>query len=501
MAAEVEHISMTYSVDYPVPHFHYSGPVDPGDFDKFAARYFEVVTCSPERLGQDGDNCAVVTMDSPGGNYVEGLMMAEFFRANAIATLVQTGSECHSACAMAFMGGSGRSGDRNVGAYVDRTVEPGGLVGFHAPYFQNELVEQLIVEYGTETVLGSSRDLIADMVENIVQWNVDQQVIAQMIAMGPNEIYGLETPEDLFLARTDLSAAPLIYWNNDPASALRFACANLLASYEGTTPSAVLDRLGNAVFEMDMATGPQGELLTGYRYAQPDAFNAHICAVPTAQSKLNADADIALYAGPGIEGAMRPMHSFFHRPEGWSSMGTGGASAQRILKKGQMTRVFLDPRVAVPAANPLLEAYLLGRNFIGLDAQGTHYLPDAPEIAYPLESLYATGFMEALETGNIRVYVQTGNAQLFPAVRDAIDNPNHELTHSSVSASSFAYSGNYAQTNRHFAWVGFTDGEESGFVRLDVMRPDGAEPDFDDLTMLRDIQCAISFKGLMLNCQ
>lgn len=82
----------------------------------------------------------VVELSSPGGSYVEGLLLAAAFRRAGAATVVKGGAECYSACALAFLGGAeplrdiAVEGDDIPGQPPSRTLEPGGTIGFHAPY-------------------------------------------------------------------------------------------------------------------------------------------------------------------------------------------------------------------------------------------------------------------------------------------------------------------------------------------------------------------------------
>jgi len=105
LAGTVTLQSMQFSAGKPVPHLHYEGEVIEGDLERIAAAVSQYVDCDPKTLPDTGGNCAVITMTSEGGNYVEGLRIAHFFRENAIATWVKTGSYCYSACAFAFLGG------------------------------------------------------------------------------------------------------------------------------------------------------------------------------------------------------------------------------------------------------------------------------------------------------------------------------------------------------------------------------------------------------------
>jgi hypothetical protein len=67
---------------------------------------------------------AVVVLESPGGDLVSGLEIGLSIRELGFDTLVVDGSECASACALAWMAGETRS----MGDHAD--------VGFHAAYIE-----------------------------------------------------------------------------------------------------------------------------------------------------------------------------------------------------------------------------------------------------------------------------------------------------------------------------------------------------------------------------
>jgi hypothetical protein len=72
-----------------------------------------------------------VTLSSPGGSYLEGIRLARLFAETKTSTLVPKGARCYSACAIAFLGG--QEGER-YGVAPARMLQPGGKIGFHAPY-------------------------------------------------------------------------------------------------------------------------------------------------------------------------------------------------------------------------------------------------------------------------------------------------------------------------------------------------------------------------------
>jgi hypothetical protein len=80
---------------------------------------------------REGLSSPTVVLSSPGGSYLEGIRLARLFAETKTSTLVPKGAHCYSACAIAFLGG--QEGER-YGVAPARTLQPGGKIGFHAPY-------------------------------------------------------------------------------------------------------------------------------------------------------------------------------------------------------------------------------------------------------------------------------------------------------------------------------------------------------------------------------
>ena len=72
-----------------------------------------------------------VCLNSPGGNYVEGVKIAKLLVGWGTATVIRDGAKCLSACAIAFMGGSHAD---EGGSIIRRFLHVKGQLGFHAPY-------------------------------------------------------------------------------------------------------------------------------------------------------------------------------------------------------------------------------------------------------------------------------------------------------------------------------------------------------------------------------
>ncbi len=67
-----------------------------------------------------------IYFNSPGGNLGEGIKLGKYFHQNRIKTVIQGESMCASACALAFLGGT----DRNGNKWMSTTTT--SLLGFHS---------------------------------------------------------------------------------------------------------------------------------------------------------------------------------------------------------------------------------------------------------------------------------------------------------------------------------------------------------------------------------
>ena len=74
-------------------------------------------------------------LESGGGSFPGGIALAKVLIENAIATVVEPGKDCLSACAVAFMAGTMGSSNSDGGSRIPyRVMDLTSRVGFHAPY-------------------------------------------------------------------------------------------------------------------------------------------------------------------------------------------------------------------------------------------------------------------------------------------------------------------------------------------------------------------------------
>lgn len=88
----------------------FTGPISEGDAENLVSN---VVARKDVKL---------IIFDSPGGDLVEGIRLAEAIEHLKLDTMILRADECESACAVAFMGG------------IRRIGQIGAKLGIHAPY-------------------------------------------------------------------------------------------------------------------------------------------------------------------------------------------------------------------------------------------------------------------------------------------------------------------------------------------------------------------------------
>jgi len=100
----------------------------------------EIMVGDAERLSKllDKEDVGYLCLNSDGGNYAEALKIIDviFKRGGLVATIVERGDVCLSACAFVFLAGQKHLGD---GVFVPfRFMSVGAKIGFHAPYITAE---------------------------------------------------------------------------------------------------------------------------------------------------------------------------------------------------------------------------------------------------------------------------------------------------------------------------------------------------------------------------
>lgn len=181
-----------------------SGPIASGDLQKLEAT-----------VAGGGSLC----LDSPGGDFLEGLAIAEWLTGRNITTVIPSGASCYSACAVAFMGGS-----EWEEIYMSRRkLHVGGRLGFHAPYlialsktYSGPELEETYTD-GLQAVARMMK-LGAGMGEDGF---IPERVMLKLLAAGPRDLYMVD---DVIKARElgiELIGVPKAKWTT---AALCNAC-------------------------------------------------------------------------------------------------------------------------------------------------------------------------------------------------------------------------------------------------------------------------------------
>ena len=491
LSATISIVSMQYSAAHPVPHLHYEGKTTDGDLDTLKQMYERFVACDLSCSGPAGMPTAVLTMNGPGGSYAEGLALADFLRANHIATVVERGMQCYSACAFAFLGGSAWSSQPGVGTYIDRMVEPGSTVGFHAPYADENAFLQALNDRGAMAAQGDTRNSLALMVKELVKWNVDPEVLFYMVGMGPDDTYNLRAADDLYLARVALPPTPPDSWITDMREAVRNVCARLLAINEKVDPLDVVDRLQTDWIDQIGITEYSGTI-SGYRIGDR-ILEIGLCAITDESATSGGDYEIALYYTPGIAGLNAPGTSFFNRAEGWSSAGTGGNPVKRIIQKGPMNHYFLPMGVDMDALDLPGELEIERNKYVVAEPLAFASLPEGLAIAEEAPQSRISYI------GNVFLFERTGPSKLFddtfsrPALgRTYVDKP--------IGSQGMLREGTYDADGALYTQFGFHDGDSSIVMELVVIPPDGQMPTSEDYAALERVRCSVSWQGMGDTC-
>jgi hypothetical protein len=162
------------------------GVIEIGDYERLKAA---VDRQRESKLGDVPRLC----LNSPGGDYREGLRIAEYLMERSIGTAVAEDAECYSACAIVFMGGT-----FPWKGQLNRYLHARGVLGFHAPYIargQGEggvLVEAEQVRLAFSEGIRSISEFMRLGVGNDVK-RITPELMAEMMAQGPDVFYTVDT--------------------------------------------------------------------------------------------------------------------------------------------------------------------------------------------------------------------------------------------------------------------------------------------------------------------
>ena len=174
-------------------------------------------------------------LNSGGGDFLAGVDLAKMIRKHGIATHILAGTQCLSACALAFLGGSGFSELRPPYEFYRRTMDPGARVGFHAPFLERSTLDQFGKGGDLQGIEGITRYNVTALARFFREFNVSSSVVPDIAQLAQGELFFISTVQDLFLFRVNIPDLDATQFNEEVR--LRAVCRKLLAYRQGRRPT------------------------------------------------------------------------------------------------------------------------------------------------------------------------------------------------------------------------------------------------------------------------
>lgn len=160
-----------------------SGPIEAGDTGRLERSAGK---------GLENGSSLIVSLNSGGGDYREGLKLAEYFLANDIATVVEDGAACLSACAIAFLGGV-RTWEEGI-TFTARSISPRARLGFHAPFLNVE--RRLPSDDEISRAYDKAVKTITDFIRISERLNITPAAAADMMTPQRDQLFYINTMRD-----------------------------------------------------------------------------------------------------------------------------------------------------------------------------------------------------------------------------------------------------------------------------------------------------------------
>lgn len=168
-----------------MPHLRVEGRIEPGDADRLGAMLREEKPDWNVDMFKD----IVVSFDSDGGDFYEGLLIADTISALAATTFVGPGDRCLSSCAIAFLGGSAIV-MRGLPSWPSRFIHVDGVLGFHAPF--SEIPSAIQIPAGTpltdsltqqmaQSFYGQAQAAITEIAGRMSNWQISPDFVFGML--------------------------------------------------------------------------------------------------------------------------------------------------------------------------------------------------------------------------------------------------------------------------------------------------------------------------------
>lgn len=220
MAAEV------HKSDDPECRIDIEGPIELGDLQKIEALKDHLIIDNGEST-----SAAVVCLDSPGGNLVEGLKLARFFLEEGVGTRIRANKECQSVCAIMFMMGNARGSEVS---FLNRRMHVTSILGFHRPYLsidEASLFTSGDVEAAYDIGVGSIYELMS-LANRSTPWHdsrmIEPDLMELMTGTPGSEMFVIRTVEQAIRWQIEVDGLPNLVPARRPH--VMFACENALSS-------------------------------------------------------------------------------------------------------------------------------------------------------------------------------------------------------------------------------------------------------------------------------
>jgi hypothetical protein len=172
------------------------GMIGEGDADKLSA----ALDALPPPSESSRMNVSVC-LNSLGGNYDEALkLITLLLKRTNVATVIDRGAQCFSACAFLFMAGNTqKSEDGELGP--DRTLDVRGTLGFHAPYLTGAPSAEAAQAIGTDVAQATIENFrrgvgaIASLLEIDRRELYPRGLLARALQVDPDHLLYIDTIE------------------------------------------------------------------------------------------------------------------------------------------------------------------------------------------------------------------------------------------------------------------------------------------------------------------
>lgn len=203
-------------------NFRIEGRIQTGLLDEIKKKF------SKEYIGRD-----LVCLDSPGGSFPEALRIADFFKSKPVATKIEAGARCESACALMFMAGNFSYFEGGKSAW--RVLHPRGRLGFHAPHLP--LRAESYPKEEVENAWNISLDVVSNTIFQLILAHRDFEdggeramkvsLLGHMLKTPGADMYYIDTVDKV--GRWDISIFPVKNFSPRSDRDYLHACFNKLS--------------------------------------------------------------------------------------------------------------------------------------------------------------------------------------------------------------------------------------------------------------------------------